>query len=116
MTNDKKKKIQTLLSVANKLFTYVTESKISKTLDLNQTREQAGFRRGYSRKDHIHVLSKVVKKSGECNHSLCMIFIDYEKTFDSVNIQVIMQAIRRQGIDKPYLKALKDILSQHSNQ
>ncbi len=38
-----------------------------------------------------------------------MAFIDYEKAFDSVKISKVMQAIKRQGVDKPYIKILEDI-------
>ncbi len=38
-----------------------------------------------------------------------MAFINYEKAFDSVKISAVMQAIRKQGVDKPYIKVLEDI-------
>ena len=38
-----------------------------------------------------------------------MAFIDCKKALDSVKIEEVMQAIRRQGVDEPYIKILEDI-------
>ena len=38
-----------------------------------------------------------------------MAFIDYEKAFDSVKTPAVRQALRRQGIDEPYIRVLEDI-------
>ena len=43
-----------------------------KTHAENQPREQAGFRRGYSTTDHIHVVNQLKKKRREYNIPLCL--------------------------------------------
>nr|XP_027217367.1 uncharacterized protein LOC113809892 [Penaeus vannamei] len=53
--------------------------RITKTLDENQPREQAGFRKGYSTLDH-----------------LAMAFVDYQKAFDSVDIHKVHESIKNQ--------------------
>lgn len=53
--------------------------------------------------DIIHV----VEKSAELNISLCMAFIDYRKTFDSVKPSLLIQTIIEQGVDEPYIKSWK---------
>ncbi|KAK3790884.1 hypothetical protein RRG08_011097 [Elysia crispata] len=73
-----------LLSHSYKLFTRLLQKRMENTLDENQPRDQAGFRRGFSTTDHIFTLNQVIEKSNEYNLPLCVGFIDYEKAFDSV--------------------------------
>ena len=42
-----------LLSRSYKIFTRLLQTRIERTLDENQLREQAGFRKGYSTIDHL---------------------------------------------------------------
>lgn len=74
------------LRFAYKLFTKVIINRISESLDFKQRREQAGFRKGYSTIDHIHVINQIIEKSAEYNKPFYMSFIDNKKAFDSVQI------------------------------
>ena len=86
---------------------YKTEWK--KTLDENQPREQAGFRKGYSTTDHLHALNQTIEKSKEYHRPLCLGFIDYEKAFDSVEHFAIFQALRKINVNETYVKILENI-------
>ena len=81
-----------LLSNIYKVFTKVL------TKNLNQPREQAGFRSRYSTTDHIHVVNQL-KKCRECNIPLCIAFVDYEKSFDSVQTLTELTSLQEQGIE-----------------
>uniref|UniRef100_A0A6G5AC50 Putative endonuclease-reverse transcriptase n=1 Tax=Rhipicephalus microplus TaxID=6941 RepID=A0A6G5AC50_RHIMP len=98
-----------LLSVVYKLFTKVIASRVKKTLEFNQSKEQAGFRTGYSTIDHIHTINQVIEKCSEYNQPLYIAFIDYEKAFDSVEISAVMQTLRNQGVDEIYINILEEI-------
>ena len=50
---------------------------------MSQTREQAGFRRGYSTMDHLQSVNQAIEKSNEFKMPLCLAFIDYTNAFDS---------------------------------
>ncbi|XP_037871664.1 uncharacterized protein LOC119629571 [Bombyx mori] len=52
-----------LMSNIYKVFAKVILGRISKKLDENQPREQAGFRSGYSTLDHIHVVKQLFEKA-----------------------------------------------------
>ena len=67
-----------LLSHSYKIFTRPLQTRIERTLDENQPREQADFRKG-----HLQALNQIIEKSNEYNLPLCIGFIDYEKAFDT---------------------------------
>ena len=54
-----------LLSHTGKLFSKIILSRMEATLDYNQAREQAGFRKGYSTTDHLQVLTQIIEKMNE---------------------------------------------------
>ena len=43
---------------------------MEKTLDTNQPREQAGFRKGFATTDHLHTISQIIEKAMNLT-SLC---------------------------------------------
>jgi len=98
-----------LTSHTSKLFSKVLLNRIERTLDENQGREQAGFRKGYSTTDHLHVINQLVEKCSEFSISLCLAFVDYEKAFDSVEHIKVMEAISNQKVAAEYIELLSSI-------
>ena len=82
------------------------------TLDANQPREQAGFRKGFATTDHLHTINQIIEKSNKFNLPLCIAYIDYEKAFDSVEHNVIFQALRHIGINETYINIIEDIYNE----
>ena len=56
-----------LLSHSYKIFTRLLQTRIERTLDENQPREQAGFQKGYFTTDHLQALNQIIEKSNEYN-------------------------------------------------
>ena len=79
-----------LISSMYKLFTKIKTTRLENKLDANQARELSGFRSKYSTTDHIHSISQLKEMRRECNIPLCVAFVDYEKTSDSVHTQAIL--------------------------
>ena len=98
-----------LLSHTGKLFSKIILNRIETTLDYNQTREQAGFRKGYSTTDHLQVLSQLIEKTNEYEIPMCLAFVDYEKAFDSVEHLGIISAIRNHGVSEAYIELLTNV-------
>ena len=93
----------------SKLFTKIIKNRIEKQLDNNQSKEQAGFRSGYSTIDHLQVITQLVQNSNEYEIPMCFIFVDYEKAFGSVEHCGIINAIRKHQIDNVYIETLINI-------
>ena len=88
------------------------QSRTERTLDENQPREQAGFRKGYSTTHHLQALNQTTEKSNEYNLPLCIGFIHYENAFDTVEHFAIFEALRKTNINETYINILQNIYSQ----
>ena len=99
----------TLLSQIYKVFTRVVLSRIQQCLDFELSKEQAGFRGGYSTIDHIHSLKQLMEKCREYRIPLCIGYIDYKKAFDSVETAAVLNALREFGVEEKYVKIVEDI-------
>ena len=104
----------TLLSVIYKLFSKIITNRLTKTLDENQPREQAGFRSGYSTVDHLQTVNELIEKTTEYNRPLCFAFVDYEKAFDSVEHNAVFNSMKEQGINGNYVKIMENVYEKGS--
>ena len=98
-----------LLSHIYKIYTKILQSRLKTALDEQQPREQAGFREGFSTTDHLHAINQLIEKAHEYQLDLCIGFIDYEKTFDSIEHPDLFKALRQIGINEGYVCILEDI-------
>ena len=88
------------------------QTRIERTLDENQPREQAVFRKGYSTTDHLQALNQIIEKLNEYNLPLCIGFIDYEKAFDTVEHFAIFETLRKTNVNERYINILQNIYNQ----
>lgn len=98
-----------LLPTIYKIFTKVLVNRMTRHLDEQQPREQAGFRSGFSTTDHLQAVNQILERTRECKIPLCMIFVDYEKAFDSIEINAIINALVRQNVPKKYIQTILNI-------
>ena len=68
----------------------------------------AGFRRHFSTTDNLFVLDQLLERTREYGLPLCLLFIDYEKAFDSVELTAVFKALIEQGIDTNYVELIKE--------
>jgi hypothetical protein len=95
-----------LLSHIYKLFSRVIANRLARRLDEFQPPEQAGFWSGYGTIDHIHTVRQIIQKT-EDNQPLCLAFVDYEKTFDSVEIWSVLESLQRCQVDWQYIQVMR---------
>ena len=100
-----------LMSNLYKIFSKIILKRIEGTLEEHQPIEQAGFRRGHSVIDHIHVVRQIVEKYREYNLTYYIAFIDYSKAFDSLTHAEIWKALKEQGIEHKYIRLIRNVYS-----
>ena len=87
-----------MLSIPSKLLTHILLQRISSQLDRHLRDEQHGFRPNRSCADLIFTLRLLTEESREWRSKIYMIFIDFEKAFDSVDRQSLWKILLHYGI------------------
>ncbi|VDP70374.1 unnamed protein product [Schistosoma mattheei] len=88
----------TLLSAPGKVFNRVLLNRMKDSVDAQLRDQQAGFRKDRSCTDQIATLRIIFEQLFEWNSSLYINFIDYEKSFDSVNRKTSKELLRHYGV------------------
>jgi hypothetical protein len=88
----------TLLVVISKVFTHTILDRISGILETGIQKEQASFRPNRSCIDQINTLRIIIEQSLEFQSPLYLLFVDYQKAFDSVDRRWIWKALEEKGL------------------
>lgn len=98
-----------LLSTIYKIFSRLILKRIKVKITDGSCKEQAGFKRGFSTIDHIHTLNQIIERCNEYKKPLALLFIDFEKAFDSVEHNAVLKALCTAGIEHQYIQIIKEI-------
>ena len=91
-----------------KLFTRILQKRLEKVLDENQPREQGGFTKGYSNVAHLQTINQLIEICNEFKRPLCIGYIGFGHTFDSIEHEAIFKALRSIGINDTCITILED--------
>ena len=95
-----------VLPILYRVFMKCILTRIRRTLESQQPVEQAGFRRGFSTMDHIHSICRLIEVGREYQIPVVMVFVDFEKAFDSLEITSIIDALRMQNVAPEYVNII----------
>lgn len=96
-----------LLNVAYKIFTSVLRAKIEPFAENILGEYQAGFRRGRSTVDQIHVVRQVGEKFWEYNVNTYQLFIDFKQAYDSINRSELINILVNFNIPTKLVRLVK---------
>jgi hypothetical protein len=96
-----------LLSTLYKLFMKIITKRNTRKLDFYQPVEQGGFRSGFSTNDHLQVMRTLIEKCNEYKIGIVLIFIDFEKAFDSVETWSILDSLDECRVDSRYSNTIR---------
>ncbi len=99
----------TLSSNLSKVFMTVLKNRIYNTLEENQSKEQAGFKKKLSTTDNIFVINQIIKKATEYNFEVKFLFIDFNKAFDSITHDLMWKALINQSISGKLIEIIRNI-------
>ncbi len=104
-----------LLPCLSKIFCKLLNNRLVKFAELMdlQHEEQAAYRKGYSTIDQIFVLQSLVQKQTcQKNGRYYMIFIDFQKAFDSVPHNLLLYTLLKHGIHGRIFTVIKSLYSK----
>jgi len=99
----------TLQNAINKVIAKIILDRIAPSIEPRLRKEQAGFRRGKSCVDQINTLRIIVEQCRTLNASLCLLFIDFEKAFDSLDQQRMWKILSNYGIPEKLIKLICEL-------
>lgn len=99
----------TLLNTVNKVLSTVLYDRLSSVLDSTLRREQAGFRPGRSCTDHINTLRIIVEQSNEWQSPLHLLFVDFERAFDSLDRNMMWNVLASYGVPEKLLAIIQSM-------
>ena len=97
------------ISLLPKVFTRIILARVQRQLDDIRPKEKAGFRGGFRTSDHLHTLSQIIEKANEYRFNIFLGFMDYEKAFESLDHQSLLDALEKQISDGKYIRLIKAI-------
>uniref|UniRef100_A0A914W977 Reverse transcriptase domain-containing protein n=1 Tax=Plectus sambesii TaxID=2011161 RepID=A0A914W977_9BILA len=104
-----------LLSVLYKSLTKVITWRIEAAVEHRLPPNQAGFRKGYSTLDHLHAVNMAVEKCREYNLRLSMLFVDFQKAFDTIEFRAIWNSLAHYGVDSSIIEVVKKLYASSSS-
>ena len=96
-----------LLTISSKVLGRIILERMKDALDSRLRDEQAGFRKERSCCDQIATLRIIVEQTLEWNTSLYMVFIDFEKAFDSIDRNTLWKILRHYGVPEKIIKMIQ---------
>ena len=98
-----------IIPILYKLFSKVLGGRIKEILNSQQSPDQAGFRPDFSCDDNLFAITMLIEKSREFNCPLWVAALGFKKAFDSINPDILIQALRRFGIPELTLALIEAI-------
>ena len=96
-----------ILCVAMKVFCKIILERIVGPVDKKLRPEQAGFRAGRSCIDQINALRIIIEQSVEYRSPLYLLFVDYEKAFDSISRDCIWAEMKNIGVPDKIISLIR---------
>ena len=104
-----------LLNTTIKILAMIILDRISPTINAKLRNEQAGFRPGRSCTDHINSIRIITEQSNEWNSPLYLLFVDFERAFDTINRNAIWQTLHEMGIPKKLIELIQEMYRDAGN-
>src|SRR6478609_9545926 len=88
-----------LISQASKILLKIVTNRIEVKATDFIGRNQFGFRKGCGTRDAIRVMRMICEKSLKFGNNVYICFVDFEKAFDRVNWETMMNVLQSIGVD-----------------
>jgi hypothetical protein len=106
----------TLPSLPSKILSRIIRNRIKGYIDNKLRREEMGFQKGRSCIGQVNTLRIILEQFNEFQSPLYLIFIDFEKAFDSINKNKMWNAIRILGIPEKIISLIQQLYKNYTCQ
>ena len=96
-----------LMSIAAKVYNRVLLNRIRDPVDKILSKNQAGFRKGRSCIQQIHILRRIIEGAYSESIPLFITFVDFKKAFDSIDREMMFSILRHYGIPEKIVSAIR---------
>ena len=93
-----------LISDSNKVLHWILLLRIAKT-----SKEQMGFKKKVKTRDYIFNIRMIMEKAREFNIPLYMVFIDFNKAFDSVRHTALWEITKKMGVNGQIIRLIQKL-------
>ena len=94
------------MSILVKIYNTILLNRICNKIDPQLRNNQAGFHRGKNCAQQIHILRRIIEGFHDYQLPLHVTFIDFKKTFDSINRKVMIVILCHYGIPESIVAAI----------
>ena len=98
-----------LISHASKVMLKILQNRLQQYMNHELLDIQAGFRKGRETRDHIANILWIIKKVRKFQKNIYFCFIDYAKTFDSVDHNKLWKILKQMGISDHLTYLLRNL-------
>ena len=104
-----------LLDLVYKIIAGILKTRIEAQMAHALQKTQYGFRANRSTGDAIQLIRRVLEMGARTHNKVIMILLDWEKAFDKVDREGLMEAIRRMGVDPKLIRLIRMLYKDTQN-
>ena len=98
-----------IMSQLAKILLKVLDERLKRKVEEGVDKAQFGFRKGCGTRNATFMLRTVIERAVEKQKDLYMCFIDFEKAFDTVRHEMLMERLRQIGVDAADLRVITNL-------
>ena len=98
-----------IMSQVAKIVLKVLDRRLKRKVEEIVDKTQFGFKKGVGTRNATFMLRTVMERAIEKQKDLYMCFIDYEKAFDTVRHELMVERLKRWGVDAADLRVLSNL-------
>ena len=98
-----------IMSQVAKIVLKVLDERLKVKVEETVDKAQFGFRKGRGTRNATFMLRTIIERAVEKQKDLFMCFIDFEKAFDTVRHEIMIETLRRLGVDAADLRVLTNL-------
>jgi len=95
------------MNIFSRLYGKIIKHFLEQEFSQTETEEQAGFRAGRSTVNHTFCLRQLIEKKMAVNQPLHLLYVDFEKAYDSMQLKNLWKALEHYNISNSIIRAIK---------